>query len=83
MADVSTSKNQRGTYTKKDKEDMMPKTTFFSKLRRVGDTNIGKVDMTQLRDKLMDQATRIFQGNWDAYFTLLRYAIRMLDVLLY
>ena len=54
MVDVSTSKNQRRTYTKKDKEDMMHKTTLFSELRRVGDTNIGKVDMIQLRDKLMD-----------------------------
>ena len=33
MADVSTSKYQKGTYTKKDKEDMMPKTTFFSEVR--------------------------------------------------
>ena len=60
MADVSTSKNQRGMYTKKDKEDMMPKTTLFSKLRRMGDTNIGKVDIIQLRDKLMDQVAQFF-----------------------
>ena len=39
MVDVGTSKNPRGTYTKKDKEDMMPKTAFFSKLKRVDDTN--------------------------------------------
>ena len=45
MADASARKNPRGMYTKKDKEDMMPKTSFFSKLKRVGDTNIGTVDM--------------------------------------
>ena len=39
MVDVSASKNPKGTNTKKDKEEMMPKTTFFSKVRRVSDTN--------------------------------------------
>jgi hypothetical protein len=33
MVDVSTRKNPKEMNTKKDKEDMMPKTTFFSKLR--------------------------------------------------
>jgi len=32
MVDVSASKNPKGTNTQKDKEDMMPKTTFFSKV---------------------------------------------------
>ena len=54
MVDVSTSKNPWGMYTKKDKEDMMSKTTFFSKLRRVGDTNIGIVNMLQLRNRLKE-----------------------------
>lgn len=54
MADASASKNPRGMNTKKDKEDMVPKTTFFSKLKRVGDTNIGTVDMIQLRDRLKE-----------------------------
>ena len=49
--DVCTSKNPRGTYTKRDKEDMMLKTTFFSKLKRVCDTNSGTIKMIQLRDK--------------------------------
>ena len=53
MADVGTSKNPRGTYTKKDKENMMPKTAF-SKLKRVYDTNIGTTNMVQLRNKLKE-----------------------------
>ena len=54
VADVGTSKNPRGTYTKKDKEDMMPKTAFFSKLERVGDTNIGTTNMIQLINRLKE-----------------------------
>ena len=54
MVDVSTSKNPKGTNTKKDKEDMMPKTTFFSKVRRISDTNIGTVNMVQLKDRLKE-----------------------------
>ena len=54
MVDVSTSKTPKGTNTKKDKEDMMSKTTFFLKLRRVGDTNIGIVNMIQLKDRLKE-----------------------------
>ena len=52
MVDAGTSKNPRGTYTKKDKEDMMPKTAFFSKLKQVCDTNIGTMNMVQLRNRL-------------------------------
>ena len=55
MADVSTSKNPRGTYTKKDKKDMMPKITFFSKLKRVCDTNIGTTNTIQLRNRLKEE----------------------------
>ena len=54
MVDVGTSKNPRGTYTKKDKEDMMPKTAFFPKLKQVGDTKIGTANMIQLRDRLKE-----------------------------
>ena len=54
MVDVSTRKNLRGMYTKKDKEDMMPKTTFFSKARWISDTNIGTVNMVQLKDRLKE-----------------------------
>ena len=54
MVDVGTSKNPRGTYTKKDKEDMMSKTVFFSKLKRVSDTNIITANMIQLRNRLKE-----------------------------
>ena len=54
IADVGTSKNPRGTYTKRDKEDMMPKTALFSKLKRVCDTNIGTTNMIQLRNRLKE-----------------------------
>ena len=60
MVDVSTSKNLKGTNTKKDKEDMMSKITFFLKVRQISDTNIDTVNMIQLRDKLMDQAAKLF-----------------------
>lgn len=33
---------------------MMPKTAFFSKLKRVCDTNIGTVSMVQLRDRFKE-----------------------------
>ena len=42
------------TDTKKDKEDMLLKTAFSLKVRRVSDTNIGAVNMIQLRDKLKE-----------------------------
>ena len=54
MANVGTSKNPRATYTKKDKKDMMPKTAFFSKLKRVCDTNIDTMNMIQLRNRLKE-----------------------------
>ena len=54
MEDVSTSKNPKGTNTKKDKEDMMPKTPFFSKMKRITDTNIGTVDMIRVKDRLKE-----------------------------
>ena len=64
MVDVGRSKNPRGTYTKKDKEDMMSKTAFFSKLKQVCDTNIGTINMIQLRDKRwirLPSSTRIIK----------------------
>ena len=54
MVDVSASKNPKGTNTKK-RQDMMPKTTFFSKVRRISDTNIGMVNMVQLKDRLKEE----------------------------
>ena len=51
MVDVSASKNPKGMNTKKDKEDMIPKTTF-SKVRRINDTNISAMNMVQLKDRL-------------------------------
>ena len=51
MVDVSVTKNLRGTYTEKDKEDMMSKTAFFLKLKQVCNTNNGTINMIQLRDK--------------------------------
>ena len=54
MVDVSASKKPKGTNAKKDKEDMMPKTAFFSKVRRISDTNIGIVKMIQLKDRLKE-----------------------------
>ena len=53
MEDVSASKNQADK-TKKDKEDMMPKTPFFSKMKRITDTNIDTVDMIRMKDKLKE-----------------------------
>ena len=49
MVDVSASKNPKGTNTKKDKEDVMSKTTFFSKMRQITDTNTGTVNMIQVK----------------------------------
>ncbi len=54
MEDVSTSKNPKGTNTKKDKEDMMPKTPFFSKMKQITDTNIGTVDMIRAKNRLKE-----------------------------
>ncbi len=54
MVDVSTSKNPKGTNTEKDKEDMMPKTTLFLKVRWISDTNIGTVNMVQLKDRMKE-----------------------------
>ena len=45
MVDVSANKNPMRINTKKNKEDMMPKIVFFSKVRGIGDTNIGTVNM--------------------------------------
>ena len=59
MADVGISKNSRGTYTKRDKKDMMPKTTFVLKLKRVCDTNIGATNMIQLRNRLKEGQSSI------------------------
>ena len=47
-------RTQKERIPKKDKEDMMPKTAFFSKLKRVGDTNIGTAYMIQLRNRLKE-----------------------------
>ena len=54
MEDGSASKNPKGTNTKKDKEDMMPKTTFFSKMKRITDTNVGTINMIQVKDRLKE-----------------------------
>ena len=54
MVDVSASKNPKGMNTKKDNEDMMPKTTFFSKVQRISHTNIDIVNMIQLKDRLKE-----------------------------
>ena len=54
MEDVSASKNLKQTNTKKDKEEMMPKTPFFSKMKRITNTNIGTVDMIWMRDRLKE-----------------------------
>ena len=52
MEDVSASKNQADK-TKKDKEDMMSKMPFFSKMKRITDSNIGTVDMIRM-DRLKE-----------------------------
>ncbi len=54
MVDVIASKNPKGTNTKEDKEDMMPKTTFFSKVNQISDINIYTVNMIQLKDILKE-----------------------------
>ena len=54
MEDDSASKNPKWANTKKDKEDMTPKTSFFSKIKRIADTNICTVDMIQMRDRLKE-----------------------------
>ena len=54
MVDVNASNNPKGTNTKKDKEDMMPKTTFFSKMRQITDTNIGTINMIQVKNRLKE-----------------------------
>jgi len=33
---------------------MMPKTPFFSKMKRITDTNIGTVDMIRIKDRLKE-----------------------------
>ena len=55
MVDVSASKNPKGTNTKRDKEDMMPKTTFFSKMKQITDTNVDTLNMIQVKDKLNER----------------------------
>ena len=62
MVDVSASKNPKGTNTKKDKEDMIPKTTFFSKVKRISDTNIGIVNMIQLKEGKSPMAKKIYKS---------------------
>ena len=60
MVDVSARKNPKGTNTKKDKEDMMPKTIFFSKVTQVTPT-IGIVNMVKLKGMIvvmMDQVAK-------------------------
>ena len=54
MVDVSASKNPKGTNTKRDKQDMMPKTTVFLKVRWISDTNIGTMSVIQLKDRLKE-----------------------------
>ena len=54
MVDVNASKNRKVTNTKKDKEDMMSKTTFFLKMKRITDTNVGTVNMIQVKDRLKE-----------------------------
>ena len=54
MVDASASKNPKRTNTQKDKEDMMSKTTFFSKVKRISDTNINTVNMVKLKDRLKE-----------------------------
>ena len=54
MEDDSASKNPKWVNTKKDKEDMTPKTSFFSKMKRIADTNICTVDMIRMRNRLKE-----------------------------
>ena len=57
MEDVSTSKKPKGTNTKKDKEDMMSKTPFFLKMRRITDTN-GSIIKGYTKDSCTSQPKR-------------------------
>ena len=54
MEDDSASKNPKRANAKKDKEDMTPKTSFFSKMKKITDTNIATVDMIRMRDRLKE-----------------------------
>ena len=58
MVEVSASKNPKGINIKKDKENMMPKTTFL-KVRWISDTNINIVNMIQLKDRLKGQSPMV------------------------
>ena len=62
MEDVSASKNPKWTNTKKDKEDMMPKMPFFSKMKRITDTNIGIVDIIRMKEGQSPLAKRIYKS---------------------
>ena len=46
-----------GANTKKDREAMLPKTLFTTKAKKVGDTNIGLVDMLTVWRQLLDGKT--------------------------
>ncbi|WP_233109408.1 hypothetical protein, partial [[Clostridium] innocuum] len=60
ISDVNASKQPKGTNAKiGDKEVMIPNSNFRSKLKYVGDTNIGTIDMIQLRDRLRDSQSSI------------------------
>lgn len=50
---------------------MMPKTTFFSKLKQVGDTSIDTVNMIQLRDKLMESSSPLAKKDKETNATTL------------
>ena len=54
MEDVSIRKNPKRKNTKKDKENMMPKTSFFSKMKQIIDTNISTVHMIWVKDILKE-----------------------------
>ena len=69
MEDVSASKNPKWTNTKKDKEDMMPKTPFFLKMKPITNTDIGTVDMIRVKDrlKLGQSPLAIGKGNFKSF----------------
>ena len=46
-----------GANTKRDREAMLLKTLFTTKAKKVGDTNIGLVDMLTVRRQLLDGKT--------------------------
>ena len=54
MEDDSASKNPKRANAEKDKEDMTPKTSFFSKMKKITDTSIATVNMIRMRDRLKE-----------------------------